>query len=307
MKATRKGGLFHRGTENVKRLLLLAGLFAASCASTQTAATSVAPSTPAATAATPCRATDATLNATLWMQTSAEYTAIAREVYGTALRTLDTALADHSWTALSEQAATAANLPPAVIVDIDETVLDTSAHQGHLLKTNGTYSEAEWHEYAMHDISRPMQAALDALNAIHARGVRIFYITNRYAEEKDAVRKTLDRYAFPFDRDEETLITRGERPEWKSSDKSARRSFVAAHYRVLALFGDDLNDFVPAAGKSIAERQALLDRYNENWGRTWYVLPNPIYGSWERSMLENPRGLSPCEEYERKLEKVREQ
>lgn len=289
----------------MKRLLLFTSLLVSACSSQQsTPAPAVTPAAPIATAAAPCRASDATINATLWLQTSAEYTAITREVYGSAFRTLEGALADPNWTALAEQAATASKLPPAIILDIDETVLDTSAHQGHLIRTNTTYSEAEWHEYAMHDISRPIQAALDFVKQAHSHGITVFYITNRYASEKDAVRATLERYGYPFDSGVETLLVRG---EGQPSDKSPRRSFVAGKYRVLALFGDDLNDFTNAAGKSVGDRNTLVDQYNENWGRKWFVLPNPVYGSWERSMLGNPRNLSPCEEFQKKIDTVREQ
>ncbi|SRR6266849_9640736 len=84
----------------------------------------------------PCRTADATL----WMQTSAEYQAITREVYATALRTLDEALADKTWSAATEQPVVDPSLPPAIILDIDETILDTSGHQAKLIREQREYS-----------------------------------------------------------------------------------------------------------------------------------------------------------------------
>src|SRR5713226_3014442 len=100
--------------------------------------------TACATQSSPCRTADSAINATLWMQTSAEHQAITREVYATALRTLDDALSDKTWTAATEQTAVDPSLPPAIILDIDETILDTSRHQAKLIREKREYSPAEW-------------------------------------------------------------------------------------------------------------------------------------------------------------------
>src|SRR6476659_7115775 len=97
-----------------KTIVLLALTFAA-CTTT----------TPAPTAADNCNLPYATINATLWMQTSAEYQAITREVYGVADRTLDAAIADPTWTAEPQQTSLNPSMPPAIILDLDATVLDT--------------------------------------------------------------------------------------------------------------------------------------------------------------------------------------
>src|SRR6187401_1865157 len=61
------------------------------------------------------------LNAVLWVQTALEYEASALQAYRLAALQLDAALADPSWTAATEQKGDASKLPPAVILDIDET------------------------------------------------------------------------------------------------------------------------------------------------------------------------------------------
>jgi acid phosphatase len=67
------------------------------------------------------------LNAVLWVQTSVEYRANSLQAYALAGRLLDDALADPRWTAALEQTGgDYRDLPPAVIVDVDETVLDNS-------------------------------------------------------------------------------------------------------------------------------------------------------------------------------------
>src|ERR1051326_4687767 len=70
------------------------------------------------------------LNATLWTQRSVEFKGNAMTVYALGKVRLDEALADKKWTAAPvEQKGDYQNLPPAVVLDLDETVLDNSAYQ----------------------------------------------------------------------------------------------------------------------------------------------------------------------------------
>lgn len=283
----------------MRKPLLPLFLLVAACTST---APVPAPSpATAAAAADNCHEPYATINATLWMQTSAEYVAITREVYETAGRTLDAALADRAWTAAVEQTHADASMPPAIILDIDETILDTSGHQALQIRNNEVYTEAGWHEWAMHDQSRAIDAARDFLLDAQKRGVNIFYVTNRDIDLEPALRATLTRLGFPLGAD--TLLMRGQRPEWKTSDKSARRAFLAQKYRVIMLFGDDLNDFAFANGKSLADRNAIVAAHLADLGRKWFVLPNPVYGGWEGA-ASSLHGTG-CEQLQRKIDALR--
>ena len=87
------------------------------------------------------------LNATLWQQTSAEYIGVTNQIYRFARVNLDQALADTSWTAALEQTGDYSRLPPAVMLDIDETVLDNGPYEARIIKHLGRYSPstfAEW-------------------------------------------------------------------------------------------------------------------------------------------------------------------
>lgn len=76
------------------------------------------------------------------MQTALEYEAAAVQTYRLARLQLDAALADSSWTAAVEQTGDASKLPPAVILDIDETVLDNSYYQARMIRDNTAYATA---------------------------------------------------------------------------------------------------------------------------------------------------------------------
>jgi len=228
---------------------------------------------PSLAADDPCAGTYALIESVLWQQTAAEYDAITREVYGAARRHLDAALAGPG---------DPLGRTPAIITDIDETVLDTTSFQSSLTRNRKPFTEEAWHQYALNDVSRPIPAALDFLNYAASKNVAIFYVTNRVKEEKPALLKTLDHYHYPL-ADESHVLTKSEQPNW-TSDKSSRRELIAGKYALLMLFGDDLNDFVSASGKTIEQRRQLVADNAAKLGTVWYVLPNATYGSWERAL-----------------------
>ncbi len=247
----------------------------------------------------PCRPADLTANGILWMQNAAEYDALGQQAYMSALRQLDTAIADPSWTALPGQASPP-GAPPAVVLDVDETVLDTSHYQTGLIRRGIGYNEDLWSEYQANETSRPVPGALEFLHEADRRGVKVFFVTNRRAPTESTLRAFLARHGFPLASNEDTLLMRGE-GDWTSRDKSGRRFLVASKYRLIMLFGDDLNDFVDAEGKSTAERSQLVRENRDRWGSRWFIIPNPIYGSWERA-LGLTDGLTPCDRVKRKIE-----
>src|SRR5215203_940023 len=112
-------------------LVICVALASGSCA----ASTSSPATQPRAAAANETRPHE-NLNAVAWMQTSLEYQASAVQAYRLAARQLDEALADRSWTAAIEQTGDASKLPPAVVLDIDETVLDNSPFQARVVRNN---------------------------------------------------------------------------------------------------------------------------------------------------------------------------
>jgi acid phosphatase len=124
-------------------------------------------------------------------------------------------------------------------------------------------------------------------------------VTNRDTAEETGVRHNLDKLGFPVITDGDNVLLRGEKPEW-TSDKSSRRAFVAASYRILLLLGDDLNDFTNAREKTQAERDAIVAERKDWWGSRWIMIPNPMYGSWERAAIGTTG--TPCEQLQKRIE-----
>lgn len=229
------------------------------------------------------RHTHENLNAVLWMRTAVEYRASAEQAYRLARMQLDAALADPTWTAAVEQTGDATSLPPAVVLDLDETVFDNSEFQARLVATGTPYSEDSWNDWCREERAHAVPGAASFLTyAARQRHVTPIYITNRSHEVEDATRATLNRLGIPVDPSDDGVLTIGEHG-WRS-DKGERRRYVAGRYRILLLVGDDFGDFVSGATASSKERAALETRYADRWGLRWIVLPNPAYGSWERAI-----------------------
>jgi len=225
------------------------------------------------------------LNATLWMQTALEYEATALQAFRLAQLQLDAALADRTWTAAIEQTGDAASLPPAVIVDVDETVLDNSYYQARMVRDSTAYASTTWDPWVKEAKATAIPGAREFARYAADKGVTVFYVTNRTANLEEATRANLEAEQFPVSKEFDVVLTRGERPEWSASAKGPRRAHVASKYRILLLVGDDLGDFVVDAAGTPDERRARTEPYDGWWGRRWIMLPNPTYGSWERAIV----------------------
>lgn len=241
--------------------------------------------------AAPCNPGLPLVNPTLWMQSAAEFRASALQTYAAARSALDAALLEPS------------SLPPAIILDLDETALDNSRFAARSVMEGKAFSFGEdWSSWVDESASAAIPGAEEFLAYAASRGVTPFYITNRTADMETSTRLNLAKLGFPLATTEDTLLTRGEREEWNTTDKTTRRGFVASRYRVLLLFGDDLNDFTSAGGKSVGERAAIVDGAAESWGTRWFIVPNAIYGSW-KSAVTGGTG-TPCEQIEKAIDSL---
>jgi acid phosphatase len=282
------------------RKLAVLLLLLAACTTTITP-TSPAPATAVAQSQPPCNPGLGLLNSTIWVQQGAEYRAVALATFDAATRSLDAALADRSWNA--EEGTSDPSQPPAIIVDSDDTVFDNTRFEARELKQGRTYDDKDWAQWVADASTDAVPGASAFLAHAKSRGVTVFYVTNRDAKEEAGTRQRIANLGFPLEANLDTVLTRGEREEWKSSDKSGRREWVASQYRVLLLAGDDLNDFANARDKSVADRYKIVDDKQSWWGTKWFMVPNPMYGSWERAVTGGTG--SPCEQLQKKVDALR--
>ncbi|HKQ67455.1 MAG TPA: HAD family acid phosphatase, partial [Methylomirabilota bacterium] len=232
------------------------------------------------------------LNAVLWMQRSVEYKASALTAFALARIRLDQALADPSWTAApKEQTGAYQSLPPAIVLDIDESILDNSGYQAWMALKGTSFDPKTWNAYVNTVTSQAIPGALEFARYADGKGVKVFYVSNRTAEEEPATRKNLEKFGFPMGGNVDTMLMTRKQPDWGSA-KGTRRAYIAKSYRILINVGDNFGDFVDEYRGSEAERLKVMEDHKARWGREWIMIANPSYGSFESAPYAHDFKLS---------------
>ncbi len=286
-------------------LVLAGAILLGACAAPVTRTTGTAPAVATPTAPAP----DDNLNAVAWTQTSIEHDLIYREVYRNAAAHLDAALADAHWDALphAERSGDVAALKPAIILDIDETVLDNTPYAVRRMREGKGYEPESWRQWCEEKSARPLPGALEFTRLAASRGITVFYVTNRRTDVAQATLANLREQGFPLADQVEVVLPAGTLVpgcEAKGSDKGCRRRLIAQRYRVLMQFGDQIGDFVDVAAATPAGHRAAVEPYLDWVGERWFVLPNPTYGAWEAVLFGNDWNLPPAERRARKLQNM---
>jgi acid phosphatase len=260
---------------------VLAAVLLSACASMPAARPA-----PVATQAPP---PDDSLNATVWYQTSVERDLVYRGIYRAAGTRLDAALADKDWDALPKEDRDndPRTLPPAIIVDVDETVLDNSPTQVRQILGGSSFNARDWGEWVDQRAAKALPGAAEFLREAAAKGITIFYITNRDADQAAATFDNLKSAGFPI-ADTRQFLGSGMAVagcDQKGNAKSCRRRLVGRSYRVLMQFGDQVGDFVSIADNTRDGRREAIAPYLDWIGERWWALPNPLYGSWESALF----------------------
>jgi acid phosphatase len=215
---------------------------------------------------------------------------------------LERALADKQWTAEPSQKDGFQDFPPAVIMDIDETVLDSSLFQATLIREHVEYSDPLWKSWINGHQPVSIPGAVEFISFAQARGVTVFFVTNRRHTDERETRANLSSTGISLPETPDTVLMRGERNGW-GWDKATRRRFIAESYRVLMIIGDDLGDFISEYTGTPEGRITEALKHNE-WGTKWILLPNPIYGSWVSSLYNFDFQLDRDEMLKRKFERL---
>jgi 5'-nucleotidase (lipoprotein e(P4) family) len=181
----------------------------------------------------------------------------------------------------------------AIIVDLDETIIESTGNMLRNLKDGKSYTQERFTAWVNLAEATAVPGALEFLRYANARGVRVFYITNRIQNERDATARNLRSLGFPDVNDETLLI----RPVNGNLSKEPRRKDVSANYHVVLLIGDDLNDFAAVFenSKTIGARLKSVEQHQREFGAHFIVLPNPMYGNWESAVYDYDFKLTPAQ------------
>ena len=213
-----------------------------------------------------------------WVQNSAEYKALALQAFNMATLQWDMDKKGFFKSFKKEKRC--------VVVDVDEAVVDNSAYQSGLIGKDFGYGSKTWKEWCDAAEATAIPGAVDFCNHVVKTGGDVFYITNRKAmpdknmDLTEGTMKNLKALGFP-QVDKKHLMLRT-----ASSKKQPRRdSITEMGYRIVLLVGDNLADFAEAFdGETMEARDKAVEMNKKNFGFTFIVLPNPMYGNWEAAV-----------------------
>jgi len=215
-----------------------------------------------------------TLYATLFQQEAAEYNALCLQAYNVAALRLE------------EASKHASIKPQAVILDIDETVLNNIPYQAEVIKKNLSYP-AGWAEWMEQASAEPLAGVVAFLLKAKEKGIAVFYVSNRKNTFKQATIRNLKEKNLPF-ADEDHVLLRT-----TSNEKESRRQKVMEQYNVIMLIGDNLGDFDGIfEGTNAEKRRSEVMDNAANFGTKWIVLPNAVYGNWVDVLPGYRQGMS---------------
>jgi len=245
---------------------------------------------PVAAQAEPPVPTREQLNGVLWMQKAVEYRSNAIQTYRLATARLDEATAQNTSTASVEQDALGGfqGKDPAVVLDVDETTLDNMAYNATLVATGTSWHPTTWSDWVKAGQAGEVPGAKDFILAARGKGYRVVFITDRNCIKSagwDAQgrpidcpqrKPTLENLArvLGYAVADGDLLMQWDKAGRNDDDKRARRAEIAATHRIAMLVGDNLNDFILGTEYKAAAHE-------DRWGKQWFMLANPVYGSWD--------------------------
>lgn len=209
---------------------------------------------------------DQLLHATLWYQQSAEFRALSYQAFNVAKMRVDMDLMMNKGAGKK-----------AIVVDVDETIVDNSPYQASVILNNKPFSGESWKAWVDMAQAKALPGSVEFLNYAHSKGFTVFYISNRKQEgELEPTLKNLKALGFPVVKENMIFKT-------TTSSKIARRQMVTDQgYRIALLMGDAMGDFKEGyKKKNNADQMAQADADKERFGADFIVLPNPMYGKWE--------------------------
>lgn len=201
-----------------------------------------------------------------YQQQSAEIQALQLQAYQIATLRLQHILA---------QMPEAKNL--AIVIDLDETVLDNSDFLVSNIQHCIDYTEwTTWSEWEKNGQPKLIVGSLDFLNFASQHQVAIFYVSDRSEQYRTATINTLKRLGLPQASNDHVLLY--------GKSKEQRRQLIAQNHQIVLLIGDTLHDFSQDFNQqqSKSQRQAMIEKNQSRFGQDWIMLPNTSYGAWSK-------------------------
>ncbi|MGY0399386.1 MAG: 5'-nucleotidase, lipoprotein e(P4) family, partial [Ostreibacterium sp.] len=211
--------------------------------------------------------------AVAWKQTAAEYKALYYQAFNIAHDRIKARLNNGK----------KITKPLAIIMDMDDTILNTTNYWGYLIKQHiNFFDDKIWDAWIPKNKVVPTPGSLDFLNYVHSKGIEIFYITSRDQGEKtnDYAMQHLRINKFPNADATHLTVLRD------TSNKKKKQLEIAKDHEIVLLMGDSLNDFDRIYYVAdVDKRMQLMESTKNRYGRKFILLPNPTDGHWVKAIF----------------------
>lgn len=223
-----------------------------------------------------------------WMQQSGEYQALCWQAFNAAKTSFLNSQVDKG-------------MHKAVIVDLDETMLDNSAYAAWQVKNSRGYSERDWSEWVDSRRATAISGAVEFSHFVNDNGGKIFYVSNRSQQNYASTVANLKALGFAGVSGQTVLLKGSD-----GSNKITRFNQIQdSGYMPVVYIGDNLNDFSGETwGKNNQQRKAFVQQNRQRFGTQFIILPNPDYGDWESGMAKNYSHLSTEEKLKVRAERL---
>lgn len=236
----------------------------------------------------PERLVDQNTQSVIWMQNAGEYQALCYQAFNLAEQAVDRAKETETskW---------------AVVVDLDETMLDNSPYAGWQLLQGKPYDSTTWNAWCRAESTPAIPGSLDFAQHVIQQGGALFYVSNRSDVTFEETRDNLITLGFP-QVDKQRLLLKSD-----TSNKQPRfQAITDSGYKIVLMLGDNLNDFpeLETWHKGNAERNAAMADRSSDFGYRFIVFPNPSYGDWEGGLVPGYHKLTAQEKLAVRREKL---
>lgn len=222
--------------------------------------------------------------AVLWYQVSPEQRAGYAQAYGVA----------SDYLKKHKEANKKSKSKFCVVLDLDETVFDNSPYQAYLIENSLSHDDTIWSKWVNSGTAKALPGVQRYVTQAKENGYEVFYISNRKDNLQEATMKNLRDLNLPFVDSMHVMLKAPSDTINKHSTKRYRRNKIREVYKqeIVQLIGDQLADLHEAFEYSPTNYNAddSIAKYLPNFGKSFIVLPNPMYGDWYNVLvLENIR------------------
>lgn len=214
-------------------------------------------------------------DAIVWQQTSAEYEALCYQAFNLARFRIEQIKQGYTDMPLQDAMA--------VIMDLDETVLDNSPYSVKMMREGKRFSEESWNEWVNRKEADLVPGAGEFISYLRNNSIQVFFISNRDITTQNSTVQNLANLGIEASIDNLYLND--------GTSKEERRQKLNG-YSIVMLIGDNLADFDEKFEDNldVKERSELLEsQFSNDFGNKFIILPNPLYGDWQDALKKSAR------------------